>query len=86
MRLRETQRKKTPEEMKITKEQKRIQTKQAQPLINVRRDSTKRGKLRGQESALGNENILRMTVKIKYSVKLKIKLRKFPGKQKMKIQ
>ena len=42
MRLRETQRKKTPEEMEITKEQKRIQTKQAQPLINVRRDSTKR--------------------------------------------
>ena len=28
--------------MEITKEQKRIQTKQAQPLINVRRDSTKR--------------------------------------------
>lgn len=41
MRLRETQRKKTLEEMEITKEQKRIQTKQAQPLINVRRDSTK---------------------------------------------
>lgn len=69
--------------MEITEELKRIQTKRAQPLINVHRDSTKR---EGQESALGNENILRMAAKIKYSVKLKIKLRKFPRKQKMKIQ
>lgn len=49
-------------------------------------ETVQKVKFRGQESALGNLNNLQMVAKTKHSVDLKLRLRKFIRKWKIKIQ